>query len=571
MYGTGYLPFEEAYHIYSSYFLCDPDKQAFGDKVLDPIQGLNICIVSQPGNASETFVLLKESLKMEKFLVDFTNTHGEEREAREGTGLHGIDYDTVNLLLKSMDTEYDKNVLRTVLALSHTRPELYDLGIDPTSANRRIRAITEAAVEYKNALIAGEDLIRVNLLQKQEKLQQKMKEAADTMNQKQSIWPEKRVKDLEESVTLTKEKLNDVQTQLMNEDSASIAKTRKAAKRRAESLLDQSRIKRRKLGAGRPTEMDEDEEEFWLKAVEEMATAHGRRHDTVMYLHHRVKAKDMLKLVNQRRVEKGKKPLRAVSTVLARGDNETELTHHQRAHVRNAIEDFCQNEDDRKYALIKSMDDKAYVRPGTSVGLRDVKRGGIFQPCDSEVARKLPKYDWVNEEVYVTPSTHRIFTKEPQKVGNKKAYVMSDDESFVFMSPKAQVGSSGTVWSSQDYELRATRPDFHEVTEASSQFTLPFRSFVTRVKDKVKHFVESTTEVDLMAVTSHTECPFRAYEGKRLTHTSDYLERAIDMANVSKMTAQEIKDYSRILGMVQSALRWYTIKENFFLITAQLK
>ena len=50
------------------------------------------------------------------------------------------------------------------------------------------------------------------------------------------------------------------------------------------------------------------------------------------------------------------------------------------------------------------------------------------------------------------------------------------------------------------------------------------------------------------------ECPFRAYEGKRLAHTSDYLERAIDMANVSKMTAQEFKDYSRIKGMVQSVL-----------------
>ena len=187
--------------------------------------------------------------------------------------------------------------------------------------------------------------------------------------------------------------------------------------------------------------------------------------------------------------------VRAVSTVLARGkpkrkdsiqakrhrgqslfcckkppkteDNETELTHHQRAHVRNAIEDFCHNEDDRKYALIKSMGDKAYVRPGTSVGLRDVKRGGIFQPCDSEVARKLPKYDWVNEEVYITPSIHRIFTKEPQKVGNKEAYVMSDDESFVFIRPKAQVGSSGTVWSSEDYELRATRPDLHDVPEAT--------------------------------------------------------------------------------------------------------
>lgn len=95
-----------------------------------------------------------------------------------------------------------------------------------------------------------------------------------------------------------------------------------------------------------------------------------------------------------------------------------------------------------------------YVRPGTSVGFRDTRRGGIYQQSDSKVARKLPKYDWVKEEVYVTPSTHRIFTKEPRVAGDKEAYVMSEDESFVFMRPKAQVGSSGTVWSSENFELR---------------------------------------------------------------------------------------------------------------------
>ena len=60
------------------------------------------------------------------------------------------------------------------------------------------------------------------------------------------------------------------------------------------------------------------------------------------------------------------------------------------------------------------MDDTAYVRPGTSAGFRDTKRGGTFQPSDSDVARKLPKYDWVKEEVYVTPSTQRICVKEPR-------------------------------------------------------------------------------------------------------------------------------------------------------------
>ena len=515
---------------------------------------------------------------MEAFLVElFSGMFEEEGYDNDmKKGLHTLDRSTVQLLLKSMDTAFDKNVLRSVLALSHSRPELYDLGIDASAAKQRINKIIEVVKECENALIAGEDLVRIHLLEKQDKLQREMVEASNTLEKKRNVWPEKRVEDLEDSIISIREKLNDVGSQLSSEDTSANEKTRRAAKRRAESLLNESRIKRRKLGAGRPGEIDEDEERFLLKAIEDMSTAHGRRHDTVMYLHHRVKAKDMLKIVNYRRATKWKRPLKAVSTVLARGtpkrihsiqakrplgqslfcckkppkteDNETELTHHQRAHVKNVIEDFCYNEEDRKYAFIKSMDDKAYVRPGTSVGLRDVKRAGIYQPSDSDAARKLPKYDWVNEEVYVTHSTHQIFTKKPEKVGSKEAYVMTEDESFVIMRPKAHVGSSGTVWSSEDYELRANRPDLHDVSESSSDYTILFRSYCTRIKDKVKHFIESTTKADV------DTSPFQIYEEKRLTHTSDYLEKAVDMVNITKMTAGEGQLCGRVQKMVQSVL-----------------
>lgn len=97
---------------------------------------------------------------------------------------------------------------------------------------------------------------------------------------------------------------------------------------------------------------------------------------------------------------------------------------------------------------------------------------------------KLPKYDWVKEEVCVTPSTHRIFVKELIAVGDKEAYIMSEDESFVLMRPKAQVGSSGTVWSSEDFELRSNRPDLYEVSGSGSSL----------VRDKVKHYTLTTTQ-----------------------------------------------------------------------------
>ena len=164
------------------------------------------------------------------------------------------------------------------------------------------------------------------------------------------------------------------------------------------------------------------------------------------------------------------------------------------------------------------MDYKAYVRPGTSVGFRDTKRGGIFQPSDSDVARKLPKYDWVKEEVYVTPSTHRTFVKEPRAAGDKEAYVMSEDESFVLMRPKAQLGSSWTVWSSEDFELRANRPDLYEEPGSGSSFSLPFRSFSARVQHNVKYFTLTVTQRDVMAVGVDAECIFRNYEKRRIGH-----------------------------------------------------
>ena len=47
--GCGYIDFEEAYHLYSSFgqFFC-PDKQAFRNKLLDEIHGLPVYVITQP-------------------------------------------------------------------------------------------------------------------------------------------------------------------------------------------------------------------------------------------------------------------------------------------------------------------------------------------------------------------------------------------------------------------------------------------------------------------------------------------------------------------------------------------
>ena len=199
--------------------------------------------------------------------------------------------------------------------------------------------------------------------------------------------------------------------------------------------------------------------------------------------------------------------------------------------------DFCYKEQDRKYSFMKSIDDKAYVRPGTSVGFRDVKKMGIYQPTDNNAAGKLPKYDWINEQVYVTPSTHHIFTKESRVIDVREVFAMSEDDSFVFMRPKAFVGSSRTIWASEDMELRAIHADLYEVE--GSNLSMVFRGFCARIKDKIEHFILTTTRKDVLLVTNKLDCVYRQYEMKRVTHTFEYLERAVAKCDVVKISDHE--------------------------------
>ena len=94
--------------------------------------------------------------------------------------------------------------------------------------------------------------------------------------------------------------------------------------------------------------------------------------------------------------------------------NDNELTHYQRAHKKNVVHNFYAMEIKEGAAFVceMSIDDKAYLCPATSTGMRGAKNQKIFQTCDEIKARKLPKYDFPVSIVNVTPATHRFMTKQ---------------------------------------------------------------------------------------------------------------------------------------------------------------
>lgn len=70
-----------------------------------------------------------------------------------------------------------------------------------------------------------------------------------------------------------------------------------AVERTADQLAVANRIKRRKLGAGAPSLIDDDEEAVIAKSIEEKATYHGRRHNTVICTNRHICVHEKNKLV----------------------------------------------------------------------------------------------------------------------------------------------------------------------------------------------------------------------------------------------------------------------------------
>ena len=254
---------------------------------------------------------------------------------------------------------------------------------------------------------------------------------------KQVTLFEKPLKDLGGRKEVLQERLNSNKELLQQNDNYCRQRFKQASKKIARRLILDNKLKLRKLGAGAPVLSDSEDEEFIAKAVESKSTAHGHRHDSTLYLNHKVKFDNLLSLANYSLAKGGKKLLRSASTVYLRSrpkqlntiegrrhvekwlfctkkplkteSHGNETTHHQRAHIKlNRIDVFQQESEFKKLSVEILFDDKAYLRPGTDVGFRETKSGSIFQVADEEKQRKLPLHDFPVNKVYVTPSSFRV-------------------------------------------------------------------------------------------------------------------------------------------------------------------
>ena len=330
-------------------------------------------------------------------------------------------------------------VAKTLLIYKRSYSELANLGIN-TDSIKIDNQVLYVAGEWQNAMIAAEDIITLRLKQRLSSYQEELESLTSLKQRKERVW-DAGIKKIEGQIELTQDRIRD--TEFLMADVKG-QKVKQMIKRKAKSLFEENRVKRRKISSqGRPSLLDSEDEEFVAKCIEDKATYHGRRHDTVMYTNKRVKKSDLLDIANYKLLQRGKQAIRSANTVYNRSrprnirslqarrhcgkglfcfkkppkaeDNDNENTHFQRGHIKNIKLSFFSNNVDTQThncCFMRSTDDKAYLRPGTSEGFEKSRNVRILTLTDVNRARALPKYDWPEKPVYITPAAHRIFTKK---------------------------------------------------------------------------------------------------------------------------------------------------------------
>jgi hypothetical protein len=179
-----------------------------------------------------------------------------------------------------------------------------------------------------------------------------------------------------------------------------------------------NRLKKRlRSDQGRTPVIDSDTENFMLSAIEEKATYHGRRTEQTMFTHRRVKVRDLKNIANHNLASRGKTQIRSCTTAFNRArphnlrsaqakrhlgkglfctkqlpktqTKMNENTHFQRAHKKNIMQMFfsIKTRTVKKYCGARSVDDKAYVRPGTGEGFRSTRNKRILTPAAEDKAK----------------------------------------------------------------------------------------------------------------------------------------------------------------------------------------
>lgn len=312
---------------------------------------------------------------------------------------------------------------------------------------------------------------------------------------------EERIKDAEKSLC-TKRRLHPQQIEDLDEeikkrkrrhDMLTKNKERKIQEIASRKLKEWKGKIKRQFGKGKGAyRINREAEKEVFAAIQEHLVAHDRRkgNPETGYIEGRITCKQLTKIANNWLRKNGHKVIKSQETVRSWGKARNKRTrqatqhrgsnlwarqkpqkiylniHYNRAHIKyytRMIFGHATRDKFKQHTIRRAMDDKAYIRCGTSEGFSRPMVKPLVPTLKSENVA-IPCYDFPDKVGYVAPGVTLIINdmKEVVDENGKDSYAMTDAIPVVNCKPKYIYDSSSTKWANDMYYTRLCFPEEHE-------------------------------------------------------------------------------------------------------------
>ena len=191
----GWLDYEYAFELFSSFFLVLPQRIWFRDALMDHDVGVPVALFKRHSGAL-VLVLNDGTASIPSILLHISQ---QDEENRDPTEQEDLNANLVHRALDSMVSEYDRSVATMLLCAGKSRSEQYQLGMNPDRAKKLLTSLEEKLLAWENTKREAKCLVEQRLTERYERLQTRIEEANKQLVRVAGKWPSERVEDLEQT------------------------------------------------------------------------------------------------------------------------------------------------------------------------------------------------------------------------------------------------------------------------------------------------------------------------------------------------------------------------------------
>ena len=209
-----FMDFNEAFALFLSYSKDTSSldlgerhkRKRFKELLCHPKYGLCIYVVM------EKFIVLRaDDVDLEFFFEELTKSiHYDFKSVDENSRLT-LNSELVENIINSMDSEWDKNIVRVILGSTRSRAEINKLGTDSRDIKQLTEKVLDVLEERKNAKLAASDMVTLRLKSRMESIDSNINSKELILQRKAHDWTEHQLGELSDDITSLKEQKKDLE------------------------------------------------------------------------------------------------------------------------------------------------------------------------------------------------------------------------------------------------------------------------------------------------------------------------------------------------------------------------